>query len=33
MEAASDIQWMREEKFDGEEQEAIGEEETCESEG
>jgi hypothetical protein len=29
MEAASDIQWMREEKFDGEEQEKAGEEGTC----
>jgi hypothetical protein len=33
METASDIQWMREEKIDGEEQEAAGEEEICESKG
>jgi hypothetical protein len=33
MEAASDIQWMREEKFDGEEQEKTGEEDTYESQG
>ena len=32
MDAASDIQWMRREKFDGEEQEAAGEEDTCEGE-
>lgn len=32
MEAVSDIHWMREEKFDGEEQEEAGEEETCEGE-
>ena len=30
MEAASDIQWMRREKIDGEKQEEAGEEETCE---
>jgi hypothetical protein len=33
MEAASDIQWMRKEKFDGKEQEATGEEDTCKSKG
>jgi hypothetical protein len=33
MEIASDIQWMREEKIDGEEQEEAGEEESCEGEG
>src|SRR2546422_9700808 len=33
METASDIQWMREEKIDGEEQEAASEEESCEGEG
>jgi hypothetical protein len=33
MEAASDIHWMGEEKIDGEEQEEIGEEDSCESEG
>ena len=33
METASDIQWMREEKIDGEEQEETGEEDTCESKG
>jgi len=30
METASDIQWMREENIDGEEQEKAGEEDTCE---
>ena len=30
METAADIHWMREEKIDGEEQEAAGEEEICE---
>jgi hypothetical protein len=30
MEAALDIQWMRKEKFDGEEKEAVSEEDTCE---
>ncbi len=33
MEAALDIQWMREEKFDGEEQKTAGEEDICESKG
>ncbi len=33
MEAALDIQWMREEKFDGEEQKAAGEEDIYESKG
>ncbi|TKS62959.1 MAG: hypothetical protein EWM73_01949 [Nitrospira sp.] len=33
MEAALDIQWMREEKFDGEEQKAAGEEDICKSKG
>lgn len=31
METTSDIQWMREENINGEEQEEVGEEETCES--
>jgi hypothetical protein len=30
METVADIHWMREEKIDGEEQEAAGEEEICE---
>jgi hypothetical protein len=30
METTSDIQWMREENIDGEEQEEAGKEETCE---
>jgi hypothetical protein len=30
METTSDIQWMREENIDGEEQEKAGEEDTCE---
>ena len=33
MENASDIQQMREEKFDGEEQEEAGEEDPCQSKG
>jgi hypothetical protein len=33
MEAASDIQWMREERFDGKKEEATSEEVACESKG
>jgi hypothetical protein len=33
METASDIQWMREEKIDGEKQEEASEEESFEGEG
>lgn len=33
METASDIQWMREEKIDGEKEEKAGEEESFEGEG
>ena len=32
METAADIQWMREENIDGEEQEEAGEEDTCKGE-